>query len=75
MLDEVVEEKIFVFSKARITIIPSTPQERISPIPTVTISTGIGSGAPYPYLITNGTSNAFAIIGGNGANFLCLRME
>ena len=49
------------------TIIPSTPQEIISPIPTVSIINGIGSGTPYPYAKTNGTTIVLAMIGGSGA--------
>ena len=69
------EKTVFLFLKitysylesAFSTIIPSTPQESISPIPTVSIINGIGSGTPYPYAKTNGTTIVLAMIGGSGA--------
>ena len=46
-----------------------TPQEITSPMPTVNIINGIGSGTPYAYRSTKGTMILFEIIGGSGASY------
>ena len=58
--------KIFVFLRVLYSRIPSTPQERISPIPTVSIKYQYVPSAPYTICNTFGTISALAAIGNTG---------
>ena len=52
--------------------VPMMLAVRISPIPTVPIRNGIGSGSPYPYFSTHGITRAFNTTGGTDARYLLL---